>query len=73
MNDNYVSNLSRLGLTPYSAAKHLGVSIRQSMRYAAGTQPISAPVALLIEAYLRHGETLRDWISRETDSHTEPQ
>ena len=52
---DYVRDLKLLGLTPYSAGQHLGIGRRQSMRYAAGTQPVSGPVALLIAAYLRHG------------------
>ena len=51
----YTAALKKLDLTPYGAAPFLGVSRRQSLRYASGEQPISKTVELLIRAYLRHG------------------
>jgi len=47
--------LAQLGLSPYGAAAWLGVSIRQSHRYASGEQPVALPVALLLRFYLEHG------------------
>ena len=51
----YRKALEELKLTPYSAAPALGISLRQSHRYASGEQPIKETVARLLEAYLRHG------------------
>ena len=51
----YSEALEKLDLTPYSAAKVLGVSLRQSHRYASGEQPVKRTVALLLAMYLRHG------------------
>jgi hypothetical protein len=51
----YCKALAELNLTPYSAARVLGISLRQSHRYASGEQPVKATVALLLQAYLRHG------------------
>jgi hypothetical protein len=53
--DQYIAALEQLGLTPYSAARWLGISVRQSHRYAAGTQQVSAPVCLLLERYKANG------------------
>jgi hypothetical protein len=46
----YVKNLKRLGLTPWIGAPHLGISPGMSLRYAAGTHAIPAPVAKLLRA-----------------------
>lgn len=51
----YRKALEELNLTPYSAAAVLGISLRQSHRYASGEQPIKETVALLLQAYLTHG------------------
>jgi peptidase E len=51
----YLKALSALNLTPYSAAPYLGISIRQSHRYASGEQPVAEPIALLLAMYLKHG------------------
>jgi len=47
--------LAKLGLSPYAAAAVLGVSIRQSHRYASGEQQVAPPVALLLRMYLVYG------------------
>jgi hypothetical protein len=51
----YMKALAKLKLTPYGAAKLLGISLRQSHRYAAGDQPVKETVAILLDMYLRHG------------------
>jgi hypothetical protein len=51
----YRRALEELKLTPYSAAPLLGISLRQSHRYASGEQTVKDTVALLLAAYLRHG------------------
>lgn len=51
----YMAALSKLSLTPYGAARLLGISLRQSHRYASGEQPVKKTVALLLTMYLRHG------------------
>ena len=51
----YLSALRSLDLTPYSAAPYLGISLRQSMRYASGQQPVARPIELLLLMYLRYG------------------
>jgi hypothetical protein len=53
----YVKNLKRLGLTPWIGASHLGVSPGMSLRYAAGTHAIPAPVAKLLRALVKLGTT----------------
>jgi hypothetical protein len=62
----YVSALRTLYLTPYSAAKTgvLGISLRQSMKYASGEQPVSRPVELLLLMYLRYGiwDGIKDYL-----------
>lgn len=47
---DYVTRLASIDLTPYAAAGELGVSIRQSLRYASGTTPIPFTVAKLVRA-----------------------
>lgn len=47
---DYVATLAIAKLTPYTASKKLGISPRQSFRYAAGTSPISFTVAKLVSA-----------------------
>lgn len=51
----YLHALEKLGLTPYSAASVLGISLRQSHRYASGEQKVKPSVALLLGMYLQHG------------------
>lgn len=51
----YIAALEKLGLTPYSACRPLGISLRQSMRYASGEQPIKLTVKYLLFMYLVYG------------------
>ena len=46
----YVAQLAKLGLTPYRAGPVLGISRRQSIRYAQGDAPISETIAKLVQA-----------------------
>ena len=48
---SYIEALRKLGLTPYAAAPVIGVSIRQSLRYASGDTPIPEVVAKLVRAF----------------------
>jgi hypothetical protein len=53
----YVSALAKLGkagLTPYAAAPVLGISVRQSLRYAADGR-VPATVAKLVRMFERFG------------------
>jgi hypothetical protein len=51
----YRSALKRLDLSHQGAADHLGISRRQSIRYATGTSPIPEPVARLLRMLVEHG------------------
>ena len=51
----YNDALEKLGLSTYLAAKWLGISSRQSHRYANGVQRVNKTVELLLQAYLEHG------------------
>ena len=53
--EEFNAALARLGLTPYAAATVIGVSLRQSHRYANGEQAVPKVVANLLAAYLSHG------------------
>ena len=44
----YRAALNKLGLSIVSSAEHLGVSHRQSQRYANGTSAVADPVAKLL-------------------------
>ena len=46
----YVAQLNLLGLTPYAAGPVLGISRRQSIRYAQGDADIPEIVAKLVTA-----------------------
>ena len=46
----YVAALERFDLTPYAAAPVIGVSIRQSLRYASGESAVPESVAKLLRA-----------------------
>ena len=50
----YTAAIDRLGLTPYGASPVLGVSLRQSHRYASGESPVPHPVAKLLRLALRY-------------------
>lgn len=56
----YNAALAKLDLTPYGAARVLGISLRQSHRYASGEQPIKETIAKLLACYLAHGMPDRD-------------
>ena len=47
--------LAKLGLSIVGSAEHLGVSHRQSQRYANGTSPVADPVAKLLRLAIRIG------------------
>lgn len=51
----YNTAIAKLKLTPYAAAPLLGISLRQSHRYASGEQPVKETVARLLFMLLRHG------------------
>jgi predicted transcriptional regulator len=55
--ESYVKALAKLGLSPYSAAPHLGISRAMSFRYAAGSHAIPETVAKLVRALVRLGTT----------------
>lgn len=54
--DQYVASLKKLGLTPWHACPHLGISKATSFGYAAGSRPIPATIALLIRALVKLGK-----------------
>jgi hypothetical protein len=56
----YRSALDRLGLSIVGSAEHLGLSRRQSQRYANGTSPIADPVAKLLRLAIRIGLSADD-------------
>jgi predicted transcriptional regulator len=45
--------LRALGMTPYKAAKYLGVSRRQAHRYASGETGVPGPVAYVVRQLLK--------------------
>ena len=51
----YLAALDQLGYSPYGAAPLLGISLRQSHRYASGEQIVAEPIRRLLFMYLRHG------------------
>lgn len=51
----YVANLKKLGLSVYASGPILGISMRQSQRYASGETEIPATIAKLLEIYTQHG------------------
>jgi hypothetical protein len=50
----YSATIAKFGLTPYAAARVLGVSLRQSHRYASGESAIPRPVVKLLRLALRY-------------------
>ena len=56
----YRAALNKLGLSIVSSAEHLGVSHRQSQRYANGTSPVADPVAKLLRLAIRIGLSAND-------------
>ena len=58
--EEYRDALSKLGLSIISSAEHLGVSARQSQRYANGTAAIADLVAKLLRLAIRIGLSAED-------------
>ena len=58
--EEYRAALDKLGLSIVNSAEHLGVSHRQSQRYANGTSPVADPVAKLLRLAIRIGITAND-------------
>jgi len=58
--DEYRAAVNKLGLSIVGSAEHLGVSHRQSQRYANGTSPVADPVAKLLRLAIRVGLTADD-------------
>lgn len=56
----YTEALKKLGLSAYSAGPVLGISVRQSHRYASGEQVVNATVAKLLKLILRLGLSADD-------------
>jgi len=56
----YRAALNKLGLSIVSSAEHLGVSHRQSQRYANGISPVADPVAKLLRLAIRIGLGAKD-------------
>jgi hypothetical protein len=48
-------SLRALAMTPYKAAKYLGVSQRQAHRYASGETGVPAPVAMVLRELIKTG------------------
>jgi hypothetical protein len=51
--EEYATAMAHLGLSHHQMAEIIGVSLRQSMRYASGENPVSEPVAKLIDYLLK--------------------
>ena len=51
----YRAALNKLGLSIVASAEHIGLSHRQSQRYASGTSPVADPVAKLLRLAIRIG------------------
>jgi hypothetical protein len=58
--DEYRAALHKLGLSIVASAEHLGLSYRQSQRYAAGSAPVADPVAKLLRLVIRIGLSADD-------------
>ena len=58
--DEYRAALETLGLSIVGSAEHLGLSRRQSQRYANGATPVADPVAKLLRLAIRTGLTGND-------------
>ena len=58
--EEYRAALNKLGLSIVSSAEHLGLSYRQSQRYANGTSPVADPVAKLLRLAIRIGLSAND-------------
>jgi hypothetical protein len=53
--EEYRAALDKLGLSIVGSAECLGLSRRQSQRYAHGTSPVADPVAKLLRLAIRTG------------------
>jgi DNA-binding transcriptional regulator YiaG len=51
----YQAAIDKLGLSQAAAARWLGLSLRTSQHYAAGTRPVPEPTAKLLRLMLRLG------------------
>ena len=58
--EEYRAALDKLGLSIVGSAEYLGLSRRQSQRYANGTSPVADPVAKLLRLAIRTGLTAND-------------
>ena len=58
--EEYRAALDTLGLSIVGSAEHLGLSRRQSQRYANGASPVADPVAKLLRLAIRTGLTAND-------------
>ena len=58
--EEYRAALDKLGLSIVGSAECLGLSRRQSQRYASGATPIADPVAKLLRLAIRIGLTAND-------------
>ena len=58
--EEYRAALDKLGLSIVASAEHLGLSHRQSQRYANGTSPVADPVAKLLRLAIRNGLNAKD-------------
>ena len=58
--EEYRAALDKLGLSIVGSADYLGLSRRQSQRYAQGTAPIADPVAKLLRLAVRAGFSADD-------------
>ena len=56
----YRAALDKLGLSIVGAAEYLGLSRRQSQRYAKGATAVADPVAKLLRLAIRIGLTAND-------------
>ena len=58
--EEYRAALNKLGLSIVASAEHIGLSHRQSQRYANGTSPVADPVAKLLRLAIRTGLSAND-------------
>ena len=58
--EEYRAALNKLGLSIIASGEHLGLSSRQSQRYANGTAAIGDPVAKLLRLAIRIGLSAND-------------
>ena len=58
--DEYRAALDKLGLSIVGSAEYLGLSRRQSQRYANGISPVADPVAKILRLAIQTGLTAND-------------